>query len=206
MTAGAALRAHALDEYVQATRIAVTSNGVVLSLGMTPGVAIAPAIVDRLDRSGDGTFSAGEAEVYGRSLIADLDLTLDGAPLPLSLVRVEVPTAGEMREGRGTIDVEVRGDAAMRPGRHRLVLRNAHLPAMSVYLANALRPESSAIRIVQQTRDERQQTFRLDFDAGSGHTARAQLGWLLTGTVIVASLVGLRRSALRRHVVSRPTD
>jgi hypothetical protein len=74
---------------------------------------------------------------------------------------------------------------------------------MSVYLANALLPESPAIRIVQQTRDERQQAFWLDFDAGSANAARAQLGWLLTGTVIVASLLRLRRSTTQRSPRSR---
>jgi hypothetical protein len=190
LTAGVALRAHALDEYVQGTRVDVTPKGVALVVDLTPGVAIAQAIVDRLDGDRDGVFSPSEAESYGRALIADLDLSLDGSPLSLSLERIEAPPAGEMREGRGTIRLTTWSDAPLQPGRHRLVLRNSHLPGMSVYLANALLPDSRDVRILEQTRDVRQQRFELDFEMT--HSSSAAAGWLLVGCAVLAGLVRLR--------------
>ena len=201
LAAGTALRAHALDEYVQATRVDVCSKGVVLFADLTPGVAIAQVIVDRLDSDHDGVFSPAEAEAYGRALLEDLDLSLDGAPLSLSLIRVEAPTVGEIRQGQGTIRIETWSDAPARPGRHRLVLRNSHLPGISVYLANALVPDSREVHIIEQTRDARQQTFQLDFDAVGDHTGMP-FAWLLTGAAVVVSLVGLRTSGkggFQRH-------
>ena len=48
-------------------------------------------------------------------------------------------------------------------GQHTLSLTNAHLPAISVYLVNALVPKDRAIKITKQTRDELQKTYRLEF-------------------------------------------
>ncbi len=195
LAAGVAIKAHALDEYLQATRVDIAPKGVALFVDLTPGVAVAQAIIGRLDSDGDGVFSPTEAETYGRALVADLALSLDGSLLPLSLMRVEVPTAGEMREGQGTIRIKTWSDASLLPGSHHLVARNAHMTGISVYLANALIPESPATRIVKQTRDTRQQLFELDFETGrADSTSRAQLGWLLMGVAVVASLVVLRSS------------
>jgi len=193
LAAGVALEAHALDEYLQATRVDIAAKGVALFVDLTPGVAVAGALIGRLDSDGDGAFSPTEAETYGRALLADLEVSLDGSPLPLSLMRVEVPTAGEMREGQGTIRIKTWSDASLLPGSHRLVVRNAHMAGISVYLANALIPESPDTRIVKQTRDTRQQLFELDFNTGRTDVrGRAQLGWLLMGIAVVASLVVLR--------------
>ena len=198
LAAGVALRAHALDEYLQATRVDIAPKGVALFVDMTPGAAIASLVIARLDSDGDGVFSPSEAETYGRALLADLELSVDGAPLPLSLVRVEVPTAGEMREGQGVIRIKSWSDASLLPGSHRLVTRNSHMTGISVYLANALIPESRGIRIAKQTRDARQQNFQLDFETdGADRTGRAQLGWLLMGVAVVSSLVVLRSSGTR---------
>jgi hypothetical protein len=195
LAAGVALEAHALDEYLQATRVDIAPKGVALFVDLTPGVAVAQAIIGRLDSDGDGAFSPTEAETYGRALLSDLELSLDGSRLPLSLMRVEVPTAGEMREGQGTIRIKTWSDASLLPGSHRLVVRNAHMTVISVYLANALIPESPETRIVKQTRDTRQQLFELDFETGrAASTSRAQLGWLLMGVAVVTSLVVLRSS------------
>ena len=195
LAAGVALEAHALDEYLQATRVDIAAKGVALFVDLTPGVAVAQTIIGRLDSDGDGIFSPTEAETYGRALLADLELSLDGSLLPLSLMRVEVPTAGDMRAGQGTIRIKTWSDASLLPGSHRLVVRNAHMTGLSVYLANALIPESPDTRIVKQTRDTRQQMFELDFDTDHTHIrGRVQLGWLLMGIAVVASLVVLRSS------------
>jgi hypothetical protein len=65
---------------------------------MTPGGAIAQTIAERLDVNGDGVFLPGEAETYGRSLVAD-SRSPDRRRAVAALWRVEVPVASQMREG-----------------------------------------------------------------------------------------------------------
>jgi hypothetical protein len=43
LLAGSRLDAHGLDEYVQAARVAVSADALVVHLALTPGVAVAPA-------------------------------------------------------------------------------------------------------------------------------------------------------------------
>jgi hypothetical protein len=180
---------HALDEYIQALRVGIEPACLSLSLDLTPGVNVAADVVGRVDSNGDGLFSAAEAEAYGRAVIADLALSVDGNALPLSLLRVEIPLADELREGQGTIRLEI--SAPSTTGRHRLVVRNGHMPAQSVYLANALLPDTPTVRIVRQSRDVRQQTFFLDYEVRRVNAAG--LVWVLIGSAMLTMLVRLRR-------------
>ena len=183
--------AHGLDEYVQALRVGVSKSGVSLHLGLTPGVAVAAGIVARIDANGDGTISPLEAERYGRIVLADLDATLDGAPLALQMTRVDVPTPGEMRDGLGTIRIEATSPGSPRSGTHIVVVRNRHHPEQSSYLANALLPEGNAVQVLRQDRDTTQQTFTLSFEIAGDRTTA--MGWLIGGAALLVLHVGWRR-------------
>jgi hypothetical protein len=197
--ASAGVDAHRLDEYLQAARVAVTPTSVVVYLDLTPGVTLAADIIGRLDGDGDGRVSPVEAEAYGRAVVADLEARLDGAPLPLALGRVEVPTTGEMRDGVGTIRVELTADVVgPSPGRHLFELRNMHRSDQGVYLANALMPETSDVAILRQQRDLRQQAFQLHYEVRS--IAGDSVLWLLCGA---AGL--LAHARWRLHSVPAPT-
>jgi hypothetical protein len=179
--------AHRLDEYLQAARVAVASAGIVVHLDLTPGVSVAADVIALLDGNADGSVSPLEAEAYGRVVLADVSARLDGESLGLTLVRVEVPTADEMRDGVGTIRIEAAGAAhAGRPGPHQFELRNSHRPGSGVYLANALAPQDADIRIVRQQRDLRQQTFVLKYEVRPSTGAAA--GWLVAGAAVLMAL------------------
>ncbi len=133
-------------------------------------------------------------------MIADLAITLDGHDVALSLARVETPAAEELRDGQGTIRIETSTRASTSNGRHRLVVRNGHLPGLSVYLANALLPDAANTRILQQTRDLRQQTFSLDYEIQGVNSDRAGVA---AGGQHHAHDAGLRTPpALRRRSLS----
>jgi hypothetical protein len=186
--------AHRLDEYLQAARVAVASAGIVVHLDLTPGVSVAADVIALLDGNQDRRVSPLEAEAYGRVVLADVSARLDGEALGLTLVRVEVPTAGEMRDGVGTIRIEAAGAApAGRPGPHHFELRNTHRPESGVYLANALAPQDADIRIVRQRRDPRQQTFSLDYEVRPSMGAAA--GWLVAAAAALAALARWRTRA-----------
>jgi hypothetical protein len=182
--------AHTLDEYVQALRVEVGRARLLVYLDLTPGTNIAAHVLQRIDHNDDGVLSPTEAEAYARSVIADLAITLDGHDVALSLVRAETPAAEELRDGQGTIRIETSTRAATSSGRHRLIIHNGHLPSVSVYLANALLPDTADIHILQQARDLHQQTFSLDYEARSVNTTL--LAWLLTASTMLTMLVWAR--------------
>jgi hypothetical protein len=186
---------HTLDEYVQALKVGVTSDRVSFFLDLTPGANIAAEVVRRVDTNDDGVFAREEAEAYGRAVLAELVATLSGSAVALTLTRVELPGADELRGGNGVIRIEASARGTGRPGRHELVVRNTHLPRISVYLANALMPETTGVIIHRQTRDSNQQTFRLDYETRGATAIGSASLWLLAASITCMLHVRLRRSA-----------
>ena len=179
----APVQAHRVDVLLQAARVAVSPTGMIVHIGVTPGISVAPEIIGQLDRDADGRISPVEAETYGRRVLADVSATLDAAPLSLTLRRVDAPPTAEIRDGEGTVRIEATADFANRAaGRHRIILSNAHRPDLSVYLANALLPDDAAIRILRQTRDPRQQIFTLDYEVEQ--TVNTRVAWLLAAALL----------------------
>ena len=57
----AEVSAHRADEYLQAARLAIDPARVQIELDLTPGIALAEAIIADIDRNRDGSLSAGGA-------------------------------------------------------------------------------------------------------------------------------------------------
>ena len=156
--------AHRLDEYLQATRIAFAPARVAVEIDLTPGASVADTVIALIDGDADGSITVTEAETYGRGVLTDLLLDVDGDRLALTLDRVEVPSMDEMRHGLGTIQVRASSDVEPRVRfRRQLHFQNNHQPESSVYLVNALVPADSGIAVVSQTRDTKQQKVRIDY-------------------------------------------
>jgi hypothetical protein len=156
--------AHRLDEYLQATRLAVAADRIVLKMDLTPGVDVASAIFASIDTSRDGRISAAEGSAYAYQVLEEIALEVDGAVRPLDLVSDEFPSLQEMSAGIGVIRIEVRAPWAAHPGRHSLHFRNDHRPVSSAYLVNALVPTSPDIAITAQHRDTLQREIRLGLE------------------------------------------
>ena len=58
--------AHRRDEYLHAVRIAVEPDRVHFEMSLTPGIAIADAIIREIDQDDDGALSSGEQQAYAR--------------------------------------------------------------------------------------------------------------------------------------------
>jgi hypothetical protein len=156
--------AHILDEYEQATRIALAPDHVTLKLRLTAGVEIASQVFALIDTDKDGQVSPTEGRAYGQRWLRTATLKVDGRSPPLTLVRVEVPPLSEMKSGEAPIYLEFTAKvAAGAPGAHRLTYENQHQPKISTYLVNALRPADSALVIQGQRRDRLQRGIRLDY-------------------------------------------
>jgi hypothetical protein len=161
---GSPASAHRTDEYLQAARIAIDPGRVDIALDLTAGIAVAPSILADIDRNGDGSLSAAEQRSYARSVLAGLELEIDGRRWPLTLGAFTFPSPAIVKRGEGTIRLQF--SATFPPvsaGSHRLFFRNLHHPRRSVYLANALVPESDRVSVSAQHRDKAQVELTIEY-------------------------------------------
>ncbi|SPE56925.1 conserved exported hypothetical protein [Verrucomicrobia bacterium] len=157
--------AHRLDEYLQATLVAIDPGGFLLQINLTPGVAVADQVLALIDRDHDGVITTNEATAYAELLKRDLIVRLDQRTVELKFTGSNFPDPTELRTGLGIIQMEFsvkRG--ALAAGPHKLTVENRHLPALSVYLLNAARPESASVQIAGQKRNENQSGGEIAFE------------------------------------------
>ena len=156
-------RAHRLDEYLQATRLLLAQDHILLRIDLTPGVDIAPAIFALVNTDHDGRISEAEGKAYANRLLKDVIFEVDGQPQRLEVIRNQYPSFQEMQDGTGTIRVEARTVWRSTTGHHMLFFRNNHKTDFGAYLVNALLPASREIAITDQHRDPLQREIRLNF-------------------------------------------
>jgi nickel/cobalt transporter (NicO) family protein len=170
-----------------------------LELDLTPGMALAPALLTDIDRNRDGSVSGDEQHTYSRLVIDALELAVDGAPVPLQLASATFPATDAISRGEGT--VQLRATAMLPPlgnGVHHLTFRNRHHPDRSVYLANALVPESDAVAITAQRRDGDQSALTIDYELR--HTpGTSRAAWLLSGIALASLLLAIAVRVVRRR-------
>jgi hypothetical protein len=193
--------AHRLDEYLHALRVDVRADSVVVELDLTPGANLAADVAAALDANADGTIAPSEADAYVSGVMRSLDMSVDDRRVGLELVHRTLPTIDDVREGRGVISVVARGGVDQSRGRHRLRVSNGYRPDASVYLANALRPDSRAITIASQARDPRQQTLTIDYVVQAPSAATASR-WTAIALVLLGGCAYWRRQP-RTAVVRR---
>lgn len=162
----ATARAHRLDEYVQATAITLENDRVTLQLRLIAGVAVAPQLLSRLDSNQDGAITDSEQRRYAQTVAHDLSLTLDGKPMALQLVGSSLAQPAEIRRGMGGILLTFRASLPVDRSSHQLTLKNQHQRLQSIYLVNCLQPESPAIRIESQQRNDSQSVYQLKYTVG----------------------------------------
>jgi hypothetical protein len=196
---GAEVSAHRLDEYLQAARIAIDPDRVEIQLDLTPGVAVAGAVIADIDRDRDGRLSPDEKRAYVQQVLSGIALELDGHALRLEPATLSFPDVDAMRSGEDTIRLQLRAALpSVSEGPHRLSYRNNHRRDVSVYLANALVPESGRVAVRAQLRDTDQR------DLTVAYTLRAvpdtfPREWLLLGIACAAgAIVSLRSANLAR--------
>jgi hypothetical protein len=188
--------AHRLDEYLQATRISVELNRIVVEINLTPGAAVADDVILAIDRDGNGEISPTEAATYANHFVNSLSLGVDGQLRPLTLDTYAVPSLADMRRGEGVIRLRATAKTPPAPsGRHHLTFANTHRSDIGVYLINALIPTDERIRITGQSRDMLQHEFRMDYsvaESDSGQELAATLPPML-GLLLAAGFYAIAR-------------
>lgn len=166
-----------------------------IDLDLTPGIAVAQSIIVTIDRDGDGTISSDEQQAYADAVMRALEIRLDGKALPLGLISSTFPDLSAFCRGEGIIWLQIgAAHPGLSPGAHQLFFRNAHRGSQSVYLANALVPESPRVAVAGQRRDEHQRELTIDYSvrAESAGSARA---WIL----VIPASAGLMMMWLARR-------
>jgi hypothetical protein len=189
-----ALSAHRRDEFLQAARLAISPERVELQLDLTPGIAVADAVIADIDRDGDGVLSREEKEAYAAQVLRAVSLEIDGRALRMQSNASSFPELDAFTRGDGTI--ALRWEAALPPlrgGSHHLSYRNTHRRDISVYLANPLMPDRDRIAINDLQRDTDQRDLAIDFALRepAGDTAIARLwlyGWIAAAAGVCVAM------------------
>lgn len=164
MFASASASAHRRDELLQAARIGIGTQRVELGLGLTPGVAQAGAVIDQIDRNGDGVLTEQEESAYAKAVLSAMQLAVDGRATPIELVESSFPPIDALRSGDARIDLSATAALfPLQPGKHEIAFNNAYRPDISVYLTNALAPTDHRIEILLQRRDPEQRSTTIEY-------------------------------------------
>lgn len=199
---GSRVSAHRLDEFLQAARIAVEPDRVLLDMSLTPGTAVAQRVISDIDINRDSAFSDAEKQAYVVRALGALILQVDDGPrLPLAILGATVPDAAAMRTGDGVILVHAEATGRRWPaGVHQLHFRNDHDPATSVYLANALVPDSDAVMVTAQRRNADQRALTIVFAVAAEEAGPSRWPWLgLAGMLGACWLLGRVGGHRRLH-------
>ena len=185
--------AHRLDEYLQGTIFTIEKNRVAAQVVLTPGVAVLPWVMAEIDADGNGAISEAEQRAYAGRLLKDLSLTVDGRVLKPRLSAVRFPSATDMKEGRGEIQVEFNADLPSGGHIRRLTFENRHEQRIAAYQVNCLVPADRDVKIIRQTRNYSQSVYELEYEQAG--VDAAGLGWLgaLGVVVLIACRIGFLR-------------
>jgi hypothetical protein len=178
--AGTGVSAHRYDEYLQASRLAITPAVIRLELSLTPGIAVADAVLRDIDANRDSVLAEDERRAYLERVLRGLSLHVDGARVPLTGVESRFPAGGTLRGGAAAITMTM--EARLPPstvGAHRLVFRNANASHGAVYLANALLPDDDRVAITGMTHAVDQSGLTVVYTIGPASSwSKSWFGWL----------------------------
>ncbi len=158
--------AHRTDEYLHAAFVGIRPAEVELYLSLTPGASVAAAVLAEMDTDHDGRISEAEQRTYAEFILSRLRLDLDETPKQPRLNSIRFPEMAALQDGTGVVELRATlSTAPFSAGSHHLRLRNQHTNHTTVYLANALQPETREIEILRQTRDLTQSDLLIQFAA-----------------------------------------
>jgi hypothetical protein len=203
LASGAGASAHRYDEFLQATCIGVESDYVRLEMSLTPGIAMASAAIRTIDSDGDGVFSSLERRAYAEAVLNNMSVRVDEGPaLRLELADSNYPAPGTMKDGDAPINITLKAELPrLGSGAHRLRFRNDYATAGSVYLANALVPDTPRIAITSQHRDADQRELTIAFTLVAARSVVFQLGWIAASGMLLLALPLVRQSARAKRLL-----
>jgi hypothetical protein len=148
VTSGDTVSAHRQDEYLHAARIAIEPAGVRVELSLTPGIAVADAVIRDIDVDGNAALSPAEQRRYAEGVLRGVSLRIDDRQVALAMAGIRFADPAALRNGDVAITLEaVSPPLRLSPGTHQIAFRNGNAAHGAVYLANALMPEGHQVAI-----------------------------------------------------------
>lgn len=163
-----AARAHALDVYLQATYISVAPAQVIVELDLSPGVLVAPTVLEQLDTDADQQISEAEGLAYANIILQQVVLQVDDEQQKLQVTKVDMPSYVTIQAGYGTI--RVFSSAALADSMtdtHTISYTNNNSPTGVAYQVNTFTETGTDITLGTQNRDDIQQGMTVDYTLGS---------------------------------------
>jgi hypothetical protein len=154
--------AHPADEYVQAAYIEL-GTAIRLELDLTPGEQVAAQVLRQIDSNQNQNFEPVELQTYAKTVLTQLQLSLNGQKLRLDLVDVQPPKAQVFLDGGGTIKIYATTALPSQARTYQLEFNNQHMPVKSGYLANVF-VQSKSLRVIAQKRNETQSRYWVEFE------------------------------------------
>src|SRR5262249_31712060 len=122
------------------------------------------------------------------------------------LLSVQFPSAEEMKDGRGEIQIELSADLP-RGGRNRkLIFKNHHQSQIAAYQVNCMVPRDPGIRIVAQNLDPSQSVYELEYGTAAGSAvprssiwSSSSAKWITAVTLLLFARLGLAWRRARRN-------
>jgi hypothetical protein len=184
---------HRLDEYLQAIRVDIGVDRILVEADLTPGASLAGDVLSTLDANGDGAIDADEEQAYIAAFVGRLELAIDGERRTLSPESGTFPSPGELRDGAGVIRLVLTADGDATRGVRRLVVRNLFRPDVGVYLANALRPTARGVTISAQQRDPQQRQLEVAYLVDTHLLTPRSAAWGFVAAVLLGLNVWWRQ-------------
>ncbi len=128
--------AHPVDEAVQSAYLTLARGEVRLELDLTPGTAVAAALLSSLDANTDQHVDDAEAQAYALRVLQQSSLSLDGVTTAWRLEKVSVPPYQGLKLQGDTLRIFAAAGRAERAGAHTLRYANHYEPAKSQCIAN----------------------------------------------------------------------
>ena len=164
LVAGPDVSAHRSEDYLQAARVDLHPDSVLITLDLTPGIDVAESFMAAVDHDRDGSLATEEQIRYARQVVRALEIEIDGRPLPPRVISWSFPDPSAFRQGEGTIRLKVQATfPRVSAGSHQFLFRNAHLAGHSAYLANALVPDSARVTVTTQRRNTDQSKLTIEY-------------------------------------------
>jgi hypothetical protein len=164
LVAATDVSAHRSEDYLQAARVDLQPDRVLITLDLTPGIDVAESFMAAVDHDRDGSLSTDEQMKYATQVVRALQVEIDGRPLQPRVISGSFPDPSAFRQGEGTIRLKVQATLPrVSAGSHQLLFRNRHLAGHSAYLANALVPDSARVTVTAQRRDTDQSQLTIEY-------------------------------------------
>lgn len=128
--------AHPVDEVVQGAYLTLAPGTVRLELDVTPGPAVAGAVLRSLDARPDRLITDAEARAYAERVLAQSAILLDGVAAAWRLEKVSTPPYDALRLKADTLKIYAVAARPDQVGSHSLSYHNRYRPADSQCIAN----------------------------------------------------------------------